>query len=196
MKKWALLMIMMIMSISVIVIGCEIKESTKEEVYEEFHKKITTMSSYSCIAKVEIWSNKSQSEYTFIHEHKKPSYYKLEIVEPEELKGKIIEYTDKNINIKNPDIDDLITLPNTTPNNQYLFIGDFISNYINNEEVEISLLDDNLIIKTPISGNSKYFSTETLYVDSKTKNPKYLEILDKEGNVKIKVTYEEVKFIK
>ena len=34
-------------------IGCQRRESTKEEVYKEFQRRIVTMSSYKCIAEIE-----------------------------------------------------------------------------------------------------------------------------------------------
>ena len=52
MKKWTIIIVIVI-SIIGIVIGCQKRESTKEEVYKEFQKKIVTMSSYKCIAEVE-----------------------------------------------------------------------------------------------------------------------------------------------
>ena len=69
-------------------IGCQRRESTKEEVYKEFQKKIVTMSSYKCIAEIEASGNKSPHNYVFIHSYVKPDYYKLEVVEPKNLKGK------------------------------------------------------------------------------------------------------------
>ena len=189
MKKWAILTIMVIISVLLIIVGCESKESTKEEVYEKFHKKIMDMSSYSCEAKVEAIGNKSMGEYIFKQTYKKPNTYKLEIISPEQLKGKSIEYTSENILIENKRINDIVKLPNIHPNDQYLFIGDFISNYINNEDIEINKSSENLLLKTSIPGDSEYFTKEILYVDLKTKNPTKLEIIDKEENVRFRVTY-------
>ena len=43
-------------------------------------------------AEITIINNKSQSKYIMNHTYKKPSYYKLEIIEPKNLNGKTIEY--------------------------------------------------------------------------------------------------------
>ncbi len=196
MKKWAMMLATVAIITMIVVVGCSNRQSTKEEVYEKFHKKITSMSSYSCEAEVEAIGNKSPGKYSFIQNYEKPYNYKLEIISPENLKGKIIEYDENNILIKNPEIEDIVTLPNSHPNNQYLFIGDFVSNYINTEDVEISLDTKNLMLKTSIPGDSEYFSSEILYVDAKTKNPDKLEILDKQNNVRFRVTYKNFEFKK
>ena len=145
MKKWTTIAIIFI-TIFAIVIGCQRRESTKEEVYKEFQKKIVTMSSYKCVAEIEASGNKSSHKYVFIHSYAKPDYYKLEVVEPQNLKGKIMEYKGDKIIISNPDIEDKIELPNTEDNRQYAFIGDFIKNYIQNEEVNIKLSDRKSVV--------------------------------------------------
>ena len=91
MKRWAIISVIFI-TIFAIFIGCQRRESTKEEVYKEFQKKIVTMSSYKCIAEIEASGNKSSHNYVFIHSYVKPDYYKLEVVEPKNLKGKTMEY--------------------------------------------------------------------------------------------------------
>ena len=106
------------------------------------------MSSYKCIAEVEVIGNKSSHNYVFIHSYTKPDYYKLEVVEPEHLKGKTMEYKDDKVIITNPDIKDKIELPNADDNKQYLFIGDFIKNYLQNEEINIKLSNNSLMLET------------------------------------------------
>ena len=134
MKKWTIIVAIFI-SIFAITIGCQRRESTKEEIYKEFQKKIVTMSSYKCIAEVEAIGNKSSHNYVFVHSYNKPDYYKLEVVEPKHLKGKTMEYKDDKVIITNPDIKDKIELPNVEDNKQYIFIGDFIKNYLQNEDI-------------------------------------------------------------
>ena len=167
MKRWAIISVIFI-TIFAIFIGCQRRESTKEEVYKEFQKKIVTMSSYKCIAEIEASGNKSSHNYVFIHSYVKPDYYKLEVVEPKNLKGKTMEYK-----------------------RQYVFIGDFIKNYLQNEEVNIKLSNNSLILETTIPGNNKYFNKQILYVNKDTKNPEKMEILNDEGKPSFTVKYKE-----
>ena len=190
MKKWTIIVAIFI-SIFAITIGCQRRESTKEEIYKEFQKKIVTMSSYKCIAEVEAIGNKSSHNYVFVHSYNKPDYYKLEVVEPKHLKGKTMEYKDDKVIITNPDIKDKIELPNVEDNKQYIFIGDFIKNYLQNEDINIKLSNDSLILETTIPGDNKYFYKQILYINKDTKNPEKMEILNSEGNKSFVVNYKE-----
>ncbi|WP_353654879.1 germination lipoprotein GerS [Clostridium sp. CCUG 7971] len=195
MKKWAVLIIITV-GILGIVIGCQKKESTKEELYEEFQKKILTMSSYKCTADVEVIGNKSAHNYVFIHNYNKPDNYKLEVVSPKHLKGKTIEYNKDKILVKNPEINDTVELPNAGTNDQYMFIGDFIKNYLQNEEVTIKLSKGSLNLETLIPGDNQYFSKQVLYINSKTKLPEKMEILDDKDDIRFTVTYKDFEYKK
>lgn len=192
-KKWTVLIVIMI-GMLIFFIGCQKKESTKEEVYGDFQKKISKMEGYNCIAEIQVAGNKSSQDYVMTHSYKKPDYYKLEVISPEHLKGKTMEYKDNKIFIKNPDINDLVEIPNVGNNSQYLFVGDFIKNYIQNETMKISLSDDNLVLETDIPGENKYFKTQILYINNKTKNPVKMEILDDKGNLKFNINYKDFEY--
>lgn len=195
-KKYSTLLIIFIMSVIIIVVGCEGRQLTKEELYEDFQNQITKINSYTCTAKVEAIGNKSNSTYVLIHTYSKPDYYKLEVKSPEHLKGKTIEYKGDKILIHNPNINDEIELANTNNKGTYLFIGDFIKNYLQNESVNLQLTNNQLKIETQIPGENKYFNKQILYVNNKTKNPEKMEILDDEGVPKFIVTYENFKYEK
>ena len=189
-KKWAVL-IFIVFGIIAMIIGCQKRESTKEEIYKEFQHKISNMVSYSCTAEIEVIGNKSPSNYVLIHNYKKPDNYKLEVVLPKTLKGKTMEYKNSKILVKNPDINDIVELPNEGKNEQYLFIGDFIKNYLQNEEVGINFTKGKLVLETYIPGNDEYFNKQVLYVNTKTKNPEKMEILDDKENPRFIVTYKD-----
>lgn len=190
MKRWTVILAI-VMSIFAIIVGCQKRESTKEEIYTEFQKKIVTMSSYKCIAEVEAIGNKSSHNYVFVHSYKKPDYYKLEVVEPKHLKGKTMEYKDDKVIISNPDIEDKIELPNINENKHYIFIGDFIKNYHQNEDVNIKLSGNSLILETIIPGDNEYFYKQILYINKETKNPEKMEILNDKGNQSFVVKYKD-----
>ena len=194
-KEWTILIVITIGILGVFV-GCQKRESTKEEVYQEFQKRISTMKSYKCSAEVEVVGNKSAQNYIFIHNYNKPDNYKLEVIYPEHLKGKTIEYRNNKILVKNPDIDDMVELPNVGRNDQYMFIGDFIKNYLQNEEIEAKLSKGNLILETYIPGEDEYFNKQVLYVNAETKNPEKMEILDIKGKNRFTVNYKDFKYKK
>ena len=126
-KRKTILSIFILIFLTINLVGCKnLSQQTKEDIYEDFQKKITKMTSYTCQADITVFNNKSQSKYTINHTYKKPSYYKLEIIKPENLNGKTIEYNKDKIIIKNKQLDDVVELPNVGDNKLYLFIGDFV----------------------------------------------------------------------
>lgn len=190
------LLIIIVSIITLYSVGCGRKEYTKEEVYEDFQNQISKIESYTCNAKVEAIGNKENTTYIFKHTYKKPDYYKLEVKSPKNLQGKTIEYKGDKVLVKNPSINDTIELPNINNDSHYLFIGDFIKNYMQNESIILEVTKSELKIQTEIPGDNKYFKKQILYVDNKTKNPNKMEILDNEDKPIFIVTYEDFKYEK
>lgn len=195
-NKWFILLASFITMIFVFTVGCTNKEYTADELYEDFKDQISKVSSYTCIAKVEAIGNKENTTYIFKHTYKKPDYYKLEVKSPKNLKGKTIEYKNNKIIINNPKINDTVEFKNINNDARYLFIGDFINNYRNDENTKLELTENELKIEVKIPGNNKYFNKQILYVNNKTKTPDKMEIVDNEENPRFIVTYEDFKYNK
>lgn len=195
-NKWSILLSSFITMIFVFTVGCTNKEYTADELYEDFKDQISKVSSYTCIAKVEAIGNKENTTYIFKHTYKKPDYYKLEVKSPKNLKGKTIEYKNNKIIINNPKINDTVEFKNINNDARYLFIGDFINNYRNDENTKLELTENELKIEVKIPGNNKYFNKQILYVNNKTKTPDKMEIVDNKENPRFIVTYEDFKYNK
>lgn len=195
-NKWSILLASFITMIFVFTVGCTNKEYTADELYEDFKDQISKVSSYTCIAKVEAIGNKENTTYIFKHTYKKPDYYKLEVKSPKNLKGKTIEYKNNKIIINNPNINDTVEFKNINNDARYLFIGDFINNYRNDENTKLELTENELKIEVKIPGNNKYFNKQILYVNNKTKTPDKMEIVDNKENPRFIVTYEDFKYNK
>ena len=195
-NKWSILLASFITMIFVFTVGCTNKEYTSDELYEDFKDQISKVSSYTCIAKVEAIGNKENTTYIFKHTYKKPDYYKLEVKSPKNLKGKTIEYKNNKIIINNPKINDTVEFKNINNDSRYLFIGDFINNYRNDENTKLELTENELKIEVKIPGNNKYFNKQILYVNNNTKTPDKMEIVDNKENPRFIVTYEGFKYNK
>ena len=190
-RKWMTL-ILLTGCVFVSCIGCQEKEYTKEEVYEKFQEQILKIESYTCTAELTVLGNKGESNYTIKESYNKPDNYRLEIISPKNLKGQTVEYNNKKIIINNAEINDSIEFPNKNENIQYLFIGDFIKNYLqseSNKDLVMNMSNEYLELESKIQGDDKYFNKQKLYINLKDKNPDKMEIIDKEGNVRITVEY-------
>ena len=195
-NKWVLLVVILISAVTIFLVGCQGREQTKEEVYKDFKDRLTKITSYTCTAKVEARGNKMNTMYVFKHTYEKPDYYKLEVKSPQNISGKVMEYKGDKLLIHNPNIDDIIELPNINNDCHYLFIGDFIKNYLENETVTLESTSNQLKIEIEIPGDNKYFNKQILYVNNKTKNPEKMEIIDYEELPRFIVTYEDFQYEK
>ena len=163
-KRKTILSIFILIFLTINLVGCKnLSQQTKEDIYEDFQKKITKMTSYTCQADITVFNNKSQSKYTINHTYK--------------------------IIIKNKQLDDVVELPNVGDNKLYLFIGDFVQDFMQKDSINIKDSDEQLILEKDISQESNYLSKQILYIDKKTKNPVKVEILNNEGEKKFIVNY-------
>ena len=189
MIKW-IKKLMIPLLITLLLVGCNENISTKEEVYKDFQKKITSMNGYECEVEVKATGNKSTSTYTAIHKYKKEDQYIVEMTSPKHLKGKIIEYKGDNLKITNPELNDIVQIQNKGRKDQYLFVGEFIKNYLQTEEIEINFNNESLILKTEIPGESEYFKYQVMYINKKTKCPERMDVIDEQGNTRFTIKYE------
>ena len=67
-KRKTILSIFILIFLTINLVGCKnLSQQTKEDIYEDFQKKITKMTSYTCQADITVFNNKSQSKYTINH---------------------------------------------------------------------------------------------------------------------------------
>lgn len=193
-KKWAIVILSLMAVVLIIGVGCQKRQSTKEEAYKNFQKKITNISSYKCKADIEVIGNKESQKYSLIHEYTDENHFKLKVLQPEHIKGKTIEYKGNKIIVTNPNVNDKVVMDNVGEDSQHLFIGDFIKNYMQGEDIKIDLKNGSLKLTTSIPGNTKYFYKQILYINSKKNYPTKLEILDQEGNRRFEVNYSNFEY--
>ena len=91
--------------------------------------------------------------------------------------------------IKNKQLDDVIELPNVGDNKLYLFIGDFVQDFLQEDSINMSVSEKQLILERDLSHENSCLSKQILYIDKKTKNPVKMEILNSEGEKKFIVNY-------
>ncbi|OPJ55253.1 germination lipoprotein GerS [Alkalithermobacter paradoxus] len=188
MKKWIACSLLFLYLLT----GC--RQSTDEDVYYKLHKKISSITSYSCIAQVTVIGNRSPSEYTLRHYFKAPDYYELEVLEPDNIKGKITIYQNEKVIVKNPNVPDEYKFTQKGKENKYLFVGDFVKNILQNEDLNVSSDSNFLILDTLIPDRSIYFHRSRLYIDKQTLKPHKMEIVDINGKVRFSVIYREFKY--
>lgn len=192
------LLFVSIFLIGCFIVSCSLKEVPKSPI-EKIHEKFTTMETYGCIADVTYISNKGENTYKTKQYYKITGEYRLEITDPENVQGLVTVYDGEKVMQYNPRV--LGEVVNEIPkskNINEIFLGVFLKNYFQSEEVTLEVFNANsegfTVLEAVIPEGGKYLSTEKLWVSNKTLNPIKLVIYDTEGKERINVKYNEFKY--
>lgn len=199
MKKSGILFIIPILTMICTVLAACSTGGTPKSPMEKIQEKLTTMESYACIADVTYISNKGKNTYKTKQYYKMSGEYRIEITDPEQVKGLITVFDGKKVMQYNPRI--LGEAVNEIPqskNTYEIFLGTFVKNYLQSEEVTLEVFNNNndeyTVLEAMIPEGGKYLATEKLWISNKTLNPAQLVIYDTEGKERIIVKYGEFKY--
>lgn len=193
-KYWK---VIILLGLLLILVAC--KQPTNEEVYYEIQKKLSTMESYQCIAKIQVINQDQEREYIFQQSFKGPNQYRLEVLSPEGLKGNLTLYNGKTAWLRHPAINQTWKIDNFQQSpEQLMFIGYFLRNYVTSKESKFEIEsfegEDYLVMETKIPGGNYYFDHQKLWVDKKQKVPVKLYVYDEKNSVCFRVYYENFEY--
>jgi len=164
----------------------------KDDIYN-VNKKISNMLSYSAVAEISINGNKGISEYKVKQFYIEPDKIRIETIEPEFLKGKVIVYNGEGWEIYHPLINSKLHIENLRSEDELIYLGmlqksiaafeDVKYEYVTREGIEY------VAIKCNIPGGNDYRRSAVLYVTRSGYYPEFMEILDNRENIKIRVKY-------
>lgn len=177
--------------------GCAPK--TEQDLFYEVQKKLNKMESYSCQIEITSIGNKSPQKYIMKQWFKKPNKYKLEVMSPENLKGKITISNGKKAWIYHPSIEQIWEMDNfSNSEEENMFLGYFLENCLKSEEVNTYIKnfenEKYLVMDTDIPGNHVYFHRQQIWINVNNMKPYLLEVFDNKGDKRIEVKYNEFKY--
>jgi len=175
------------------------QEPTNEEIFYEMQKSLNNMDAYTCIANITITGNKKPESHVAKHIFKNPNKYILEILEPEETKGKITIFDGDQAWLYHPQIDQTNIIRNFKDSlDETMFIGYFLRIFLTTEKslINSEVIDGNdyLVLTAQIPGNNRYRSKEKLWINKKTFIPYQLMVYDKDGKETVRVTYTDFEY--
>jgi len=161
--------------------------------FQSIQKKLFELKSYKCTAEIRIVNNKNTTKYIVKQYYVHPSKFKIEVLEPEFIKGLLTISDGSETRVFNPKLDVNNTyvsesIIKLTGNNMLLTY--FFSNYVSSEKSKMEISGGKYRLKTYIPSETDYMAAEILDI-SREGHPEILEIFDKEGRVKIEVKYTE-----
>lgn len=121
--------------------------------------------------------------------------YRLEMVEPEEVKGNFTVYDGEKVYQFNPrtGTDMAVEVTPDQARNE-LFLGQFVKNYLQSEGVSMASAtvgeSDCIVLEAVIPGDFTYTATEKLWLDKETGLPVKMVIYDTQGQERYITEYE------
>lgn len=189
------ILILIFISITIIFAGCgdkEVRDFTKAQ------KMIANLNSYTTVAEIVVKGNKLIESYVVKQYFVYPNKYRLEVISPDERKGKITIYDGERLFINHPLIKQTTILNIKEVEDMGMFLGNFAKNLFSGEDVNLEIKKDEsfeyVVIKACIVGGNKYRKNQTLYIDRKDNIPVKMEITDENDDVVVTVYYKDFEY--
>jgi len=162
--------------------------------FERVQRMLMEMETYRAIATVEYRSNKGTNSYETIQHARISGEYRVEVTAPEHVAGSVTTSNGEQIFQFNSRVNGSVNLMvREAPERSEIFLTSFIKNYLQSEEISVSVSDMEegvrTVLEAIVPGEHPYLSTARLWVDNDTLVPVRLVIFDRDGAERIIVTY-------
>lgn len=161
-------------------------------------EKLQGVRGYSATADITVKGNKGTSFYKVKQYCIYPNKLRIETLEPDFLKGKVITKADDKWNIYHPLIKESISVTKLMEDDEIILMGVFQRDLFTNSNLKISKTKyqgmDCYEIKSPLPKGNRYRSTAVLYISEEKEIPIGMIIYDSNGNVAIEIKYTDFTF--
>jgi len=162
--------------------------------FEQIKLTLMEMQSFRAIATVEFHSNKGVNIYEVVQHARTSGEYRVEVTGPENVSGSVTAFDGQQIIQFNSRVSGRVTLDvQETPERSELFLTTFIKNYLQCDEISVSVADMEqgltTVFEATVPGNHHYLAISRLWVDNTTLLPVKLVVFDQDGAERIVVTY-------
>jgi outer membrane lipoprotein-sorting protein len=173
--------------------ACAPKAPKKQEDVQKF---LMNLRSYKCDVVLAVTNNRSTNVYKQTHLYKYPDKYRIEIIEPNGLKGQTTIYNGEKAYIFHPQINTYLETQNFKSTTAYSsFVGSFVEQFKNNGGARFNMEDFRgrpcFVLELPMEGKNPYRAVEKIWIDAEHILPVKAEILDKNKTVNVQVLYEK-----
>jgi len=160
------------------------------------HKMLSGIETYTAVAEIIVNGNKAVENYVVKQYFKYPDKYRLEVISPDDKKGKVTLYDGEKIWIHHPQINQTYTMETFREVEETsMFPGYFAKNLLTGEEAEYKIYSENgsefITIKVEVPGGNSYRKHQILYIDRKKVVPVKMEIMDSKGAVTVTIHYKD-----
>lgn len=162
--------------------------------FEQIQRKLIEMQDFRAIATVEYHSNKGVNTYETVQHARITGEYRVEVTAPPHVSGSVTASDGHQIIQFNNRVNGRVNLmTGESPERSEILLTSFIKNYLQSEEVSVSVADMDegirTVLEATVPGSHPYLATQKLWVDNNTLLPVKLVIFDPDGAERVVVTY-------
>jgi outer membrane lipoprotein-sorting protein len=167
---------------------------TEDEIYRRVHQRLAGLKSYMCTVDVYVRGNRAPGQFRMKQWYAVPDRYRIEVLEPDQMKGKTTLFDGQRLWMYYPYIDQVFLLEGARPKgDENHFLGFFLEDMMESEQIRyyIDHVEGRkaIVLELPVKGASRYRYTQRLYVDAASCIPIMLELLDAGGQVTTKIGF-------
>jgi len=176
------------------VVACQ--EVTEEELFIRAQKVLNELESYYAVVTYQVIDEDEVREYRFKQWVLVPDKFKIEVLSPKNLEGKIILSDGKQIYMNHPKVKDSLKLDVKYVEQQRpLFIGDFLNTYWLSEEVIKEKKQENgeeyIVLSCKIPKSEVSHEGKSIWLDAQRMLPVRMIEYDEEGKKANMILFEE-----
>jgi len=167
--------------------------------FEQVQRKLVETQNFRAIATVEYHSNKGVNTYEVVQHARITGEYRIEVTAPTHVSGSVTASDGQQIFQFNSRVNGRVSLlVQETPERSEIFLTSFIRNYLQCDEISVSVadMDEGLrtVLEATVPGDHPYLTISRLWVDNETLLPVKLVVFDQDGAERIVVTYHVIEF--
>jgi outer membrane lipoprotein-sorting protein len=157
------------------------------------NKKLSNMNSYTANVEVTIYGNKGNTEYKLKQYYSEPNKLRIETIEPDFIRGKIMVWDGASWKIHHPLIDSTLEVQKLKDVDELIHLGILQKSMLLWEKAEFKEINKNgaeyIQVKCNLPHGDEYRRSAVLYITKSGYCPEYMEILDDGSNVRVLVKY-------
>lgn len=156
------------------------------------------MKSYSSEADIIVNGNKSSSTYKVKQMVQDSGNIKLETIEPKELKGKKVVYSNNKWRVYHPLIDEIVEFDALRDIDEIIYMGIIQKKFLMSEDLKEKTVNKNgqkcIEFKAKLPNGNSHRNYAKLYISEKESIPVLLEIYDEKDKINVEVKYKDFKY--
>lgn len=188
MKKIFLCLIL----ICLVLTGCGKKD--EKTVLKEFQDKVNNTNSYYLSGNMELVNNEDVYTYKIDVSYKKDDYYKIELTNVINDHKQVILRNKEGVYVITPSLNKSFKFQSDWPynNSQVYLLASLLDDISNDEERLFETDNDNYIFTSIVNypNNDKLVNQKVYF--GKDYLPKRVEVMDKDGNIQIKMVFDKI----